>query len=412
MNTWFPNPHFSPAMEEQYARRIRSYGTTGTGDALLDLLLRGEKVEGLIGPVFFLLPLALLGAKRKGIQWLMAGGGLLSGLWMLNHGARFAMPALALLGLAMAAALPPRVAWAVLAVHAVLSWPQVLRQYAASDGTLLSGIPWRAALRLESEGEYLGRRSFEYNVAKMVERHVPPGAGMLDLFGAPGAYVSCRPYGPYQSAEGQRGAEVLRLALPAEKGIFYDYEARWQTQTLTGVRMTIREALPVAWDIQEVELVSGGQQLAPGRGWEVEAKPNVWESPYALDRNLLTGWSTRAAQRPGYFWEVDFGRPETLEGLRIISFEARRPRGLEVLGKGSDGMWRKLGVADRIREHLAVNLRGTAARTLKQFGMRFVLTKGAPEGFGWVGLSLHESPNEWGVKELERYGEVYLFRIN
>jgi len=410
-NAWFPNPYFYPLTEGQYHTQVRSYGTNSLGEAVVDLLFHGAKVHGLIGPVFVLLPLALLGIRRPAVRKLLAGGALLSGLWLLNHGARFVMPALPLLSLALAVVLPARVAQVVVLVHALLSWPHALRLNMPGEGSLLAGIPWKAALRIESEDAYLRRVSFDYNVALMLEQHVPRGAKVLDLFGAPEAYLRSRLVGQYQSAEGVRASEALRLAWRPEPGMLYFYDARWPVQGLTAVRIALAENGATPWSVQEVQLMRNGEAVRAGPGWEVDAEPNIWESNLAADRNLLTAWSTRQPMRPGDWWQVDFQKPELLDSLRVLSPWAQRPKRFEVLGRTTDGFWRKLADTAHGAPHIPMNLRFAATRTLARWGIRHILTMTGPAGFGPVGASMLDAPHDWGLELLGCHEQVCLFKV-
>ncbi len=118
-----------------------------------------------MGPVFLLLPLGLLALRSAAGRWLWIAGSLLALLpWLTNAGTRFLM--LSFFALALVLVLPRPAAWILLFFHAVLCWPGVVGYYERPGLWRLHGFPWRAALRLDSERDYLRGAISDYNVAK------------------------------------------------------------------------------------------------------------------------------------------------------------------------------------------------------------------------------------------------------
>src|SRR6185295_19644651 len=95
-----------------------------------------------------------------------------------NIGTRFLLPAAPFVALAMGLTLGrwAPLAAVILAAHAILSWPSVLKQYCEPRAWRLERIPIRQALRLEKEESYLNFKMPSYGVARMVERLTPPDA--------------------------------------------------------------------------------------------------------------------------------------------------------------------------------------------------------------------------------------------
>lgn len=126
----------------------------------LEATVRGYRLSGLVGPVFLLAPLALAGLRwRAGRQLLLMF--VACGLpYFSNIGARFLLPCLPFLSLLLGwvCTSVPGVGLAVVAAHAVLSWPGVVERYAHRYAWQLGAVDWRAALRLTPESEYLSKR--------------------------------------------------------------------------------------------------------------------------------------------------------------------------------------------------------------------------------------------------------------
>jgi hypothetical protein len=59
----------------------------------------------------------------------------------------------------------------------------------------------------------------------------------------------------------------------------------------------------------------------------------------------------------------------------------------------------------------ALNLRRSATRLVRQEGFRFVLAPAGEAGYGPVGRSMLEKPEEWGVQLAAQLDAACLFRI-
>src|SRR6185437_3082017 len=103
---------------------------------------------GVLGVLFLLTPLALLGLRsREGRHILLAGAFFLLP-YPGNLGARFLLPALpfAALGIALAFEFSQHLRTALAVVAAVLAWPDVTQSYAMPFVWHIAGAPWKAAL--------------------------------------------------------------------------------------------------------------------------------------------------------------------------------------------------------------------------------------------------------------------------
>src|SRR5262249_20983563 len=131
-NRWFPNPYVHISFEQEYMESMRHYGNPKSyWDLPLDLTVHGAMLSGMVGPLFVLTPLALLALRfREGRRLLPAA--LIFALPYLNNiGTRFLLPALPMLSLALALAVARSmfVLPFLAVVHAVISWPYVLKTY-------------------------------------------------------------------------------------------------------------------------------------------------------------------------------------------------------------------------------------------------------------------------------------------
>jgi len=410
-NRLFPNPHFYVLTELELARGLRSYEGVTWRNLPSELTLRGRRLHGFIGPVFLVAPLVLVGLRRPAVRLLIGAAALLAIPWLFNIGARFFMPSLALLALALATVLPRRLASAALLCQAVLCLPPVAAAYAEPGAWRLEGPPWRAALRLESESEYLRRMLWEYRAAQMVAQHVPPQARILDLVGLPTAYLSVEAVAPWQSAATERLGYALQIARLTERGVYSDIEACWPEAELTAIRFVQTARAERQWGIAEVQLRHGANTLRPPAGSRLLARPNAWDAPLAFDRNLISRWGTWEPVRPGMYLGVDFGRPVRLEGVRLTVLTHEQAGEIRFEGRTARGDWRPLAASTHIWQRPAMNLRLSATRLLKQEGFGYVAAHARSHGYGPVGESMYERPADWGVELLQETDGVYLFAV-
>src|ERR1017187_4257630 len=211
MNSVFPNPYFHIATERELAASLRSLGDVRAAQVPWELAF-GDRLTGTFGPLLLALPIGLLALRRRGGRLLWAAAILLALPWIANTGARFLMPAVALAAIALGMALPRPVAWAAIALQAILCWPQVLDSWETRYSFRLHEFPFAAAIGAESEADYCRRRFEEYNVARMIQRATPPDSRTLALLSVASAYLDREVAVTWQSAEADRLLDTLRLA--------------------------------------------------------------------------------------------------------------------------------------------------------------------------------------------------------
>ena len=408
-NRLFPNPYFHVAAEDSVASFLRSYRVP-PATVPLELAVRGFRLQGLIGPVFLLAPLALLAVRRREGRCILAAAAVALLPWTMNIGARFLMPALPLLGLALTLALPRRAVLALAAAHAVAATPWALDLYTEQGAWRLRGLPWRAALRLEPEADYLRRALWEYRAAEMIRAHVPARRQFLDLVGAPSAYIDAVAVGPWQAARAGRAFDALAIAAIADHNPLHSLEASWDGTPVTAIRFEQSRRDDWFWSIQEVELLRGQETLPPTRRWQLDAWPNPWEAPRALDRNPASRWSSWEPMRPGMFFEVDFGQPERLIGARLVCLRREGKAHVEVHGRAPDGGWRKLAAMSP-SPRPRVNMQRQATRILRREGFQWVLAKIGADGWGPISREMVDHPDDWDLKVVANVESVYLLRV-
>ena len=399
-NAWFPNPYFYVVIEQQLGQSLRSYGVPFP--YRFWELAAGARLHGMIGPAFLLAPLTLLAVRRRSIRglWLLAI--IFSAGWWLNAGARFLLPALPFLALAMMSVLPRA---PLLVIHAVLSWPWILFEYSPWTWRLAE-FPWRNVTAIESTDAYLTRVSGDYRLARMVEQNTPRDARILDLTGLHRAHIDRQIFGPWQTAEGHRLISALDLA---RAGTLDEWRASFEPRPVFAVRIRRCGSSTTNWSINELMLSLAGERLKNSNQWTLYSNRNPWDLPIAFDRNRTSRWSTWQRSESEDYVLVELGRFETLDTVAIVmpSRESDAQVSIEVRNPG--GGWTMLQTARRRAAPL--RLRAHAISLLARSGVTHIVTPVATQGIGVLGNSLVNEADDWGLKVVDNMHIHYVLQV-
>lgn len=408
-NRIFPNPYFHINTEEVTVEYLRTYGVDWL-HRWWEVTVKGQNTTGLIGPVFLLVPLTVLAVRRREGRWLWAAIAVALVPWVANAGTRFLIPGLGLFCVAMAMALPKRVAMGLALVHAAISWPGLIPLYADTYAWQLRGFPWRAALRVEAAENYLSRQLWEYRVARMVDRHVKAEEQVLDFLGLPDAYTHSRPMRTWLYAEADTALDAIKTAMEFDQTRFYRVVVDWAPVEVRGVRITNGVANEWPWGLQEVSLMDGGEKVQPRLSWELWGQPNGWDANLAMDSNLTTRWQGWQERKPGMRWEVEFGRPLRVSGIRVMCYRADAER-LTFAVQMPDGGWRTVPGEPRIEIPVALSLRRQAMAHLRRAGFEWVLAQVEGSGLAPVGKALVWHKGDWGLEKVAQLDSAVLLRV-
>ncbi len=409
-NAWFPNPYFLTVTDRNLTKYLRTYDGFKFRNAPWELTVGGIS-HGILGPLFLLLPVGLLSLRRSAGRWVWLAGGLLAMPWFINVGTRFLMPSLPFFALAFVLALPRRVAWAALAFHAVICWPAVIGHYQRPQLWRLGGFPWRAALRLQSDRDYLRGTLSDFPVAEMLNRVTKPSGKILALTALPDAYINREIIQYWQSATGVRLREELLEVVVADAFPVYDWRAQWKEQRLRGLRFRTLAEAPFEWEIHEVCVLMGDDCIHVDPQWHVTAWPNLFEAVFAFDGNQASRWRTWEATSPGMYLEVDFGKPTTSSGVGLATHWPLAQA--EIFGKTVDGRWTLLSNNVKAEPRPRENLRRETIRSLRRAGIDYILTpaEGAAHGNLILGKDLAAHTKEYGIVEIERFQALRLYGL-
>ena len=378
-NRVFPNPYVHIAFEEEYRRLEQMYDLTSRWQIPMQVTVKGELLQGLFGPLFLLAPLGLLALRLPaGRQiWLAA---LVFGLpYYANVGARFLIPAVPFISLALAFTFAN--AGGLLLVlalaHAISCWPSVERRYCGPGAWRLNDIPFKAALRIEPEDVFIGRRSHQYDEARMIDRLVPAGERVFSFGQMADSYTSHEILVGFQAAFNQTLRDIVWTPLFSSFQPTRNLVFRFSPRELRRIRVVQTEtAKDVQWSVSELRIMDGANELARSPAWRLSARPNPWDVQMAFDNSPVTRWRSWEVARPGMFVEVDFGDVQRVGSVMVESSDEGYQTKLKLEGMDQRGQWTTL--SDRPAEFslpTRVNLRRAASEELKARGIHYIMVE-------------------------------------
>jgi hypothetical protein len=398
-NRIFVNPYITPAFEESYQHYYRTYDLSSLWQIPMQVTTWGH-LGGFFGPVFLLAPVALLSLRRKEGRRLLLAGVVFGASYFSNIGARFLIPSVPFIALAMALAMAsvPRLAVVVVLVHAMISWPTRVSKYCAPDAWHLVRVPWRQALRIKSADDYLDANMFFYGVARMVDRNTPPDATVFTYRPIPEAYTSRRILVQFESEQNQvAGVMIQAASFPSEAPNWW-IRFSFPRQELTALRLVTLNTGRVLWRIHEARAFDASR-LVP---YETKG------AAAAHDGNPVTFWRSPEWLAPGQSVEMDFRRTEPADSVVIQTSFDQRDVKLKLEGRDPSGTWRRLSDMPEAHEEPGMSdLRRAAIEQLKGWGIGYLLSF---ENEGET-RDLRLYPDLWGIREIAHNKDARLYQL-
>jgi hypothetical protein len=411
-NRLFPNRAVHPSFEADMSHKVKYYGLTSRWKIPWELAMGGYRLGGLIGPAFLLAPLALLSLRHRVGRRLLFAGALFLLPYPLNIGARFVIPALPFFALALALVFAqfPVLLGSLAVLTCIVSWPSVVARYSVMYAWRLEKPSWRAALRIESQDDYLGWDT-SYLMVRRIDRLVPARARIFSLSGEQQAYSNRTFLSAWLSAESEVLLDIFQCAA------FEDFKPNWMrafhfaSQTLRRVRLVQMAGtdLDNPWSIAEVRLLHQGRELRRTSAWRLNASPNPWDVQMAFDNRLVTRWRSWQAYQPGMFIEVDFGQSSPIDTVQVQSSPDQDGTRIRIDGMDASGHWQTLSSAPVATVLPAIGFLGESAmseiraRNIQYFALKV-------DDFG-ADAVLKDSA-AWGLTMLDEVGGGRLYRID
>jgi hypothetical protein len=378
-NRLFPNPYVHIAFEEDYRRMEQTYGLTSRWEIPLQVTVKGDVLAGFFGPLFLLTPLALLALRQRAGRQLWLAAVVFALPFYANVGARFLIPAAPFVSLALALTFAnvESLLLVLTLAHAISCWPRVERRYCVSTAWRLNNIPYKAALRIEPEQAFIGRRVQQYNEARLIDRLVPAGERVFAFGQVADSYTSHEILVGFQAAFNETSRDILWTP------IFNSFQPtrmltfRFSPRQLRAVRVVQTErAKDVMWGVSELRVFNGANELPRAPEWRLRAHPNPWDVQMAFDNSPVTRWRSWQVAEPGMFIQVDFGQARNLDAVVVESSDEGYQTKIKLEGLDAQGKWATiLDQPVETSRPTRVNLRRAASAELKARGIHYLLVE-------------------------------------
>lgn len=411
-NRLFPNPYIHISFEEEYRRLEQTYGLENRWQIPRELTVGGNLLAGLFGPLFLLTPIALFALRqRAGRQlWLAA---LIFGLpFYANVGSRFLIPAAPFVSLALAltfANIQP-ILLALTLAHAISCWPSVEQRYCGSYAWRLNGIPFRAALRLEPESEFIASRVAQFAESQAAERLVPAGEKVFAFSQLCDSYMTREVVVSFQAAYNELARDLLWTPVFSSFQPTRMLTFKFPPRELRAIRI-VQTQLPsdVQWSISELRIYDGAEELPRAPEWRLRAHPNPWDVQMAFDNDPVTRWRSWQVAEPGMFVQVDFGKTQRVDEVVADSSDEGHKTKVKLEGQDANGKWTAiLDEPEETSRPIPVNLRRAAAEELKARGIRYVVI----EKTDYRSEDYQVYAGVWGFKCIAEIGSrAWLYQI-
>ncbi len=412
-NRWFPNPYVHVSFEEDYARHMRNYpGLKSHWEIPLEVTVRGAVLCGLLGPVFLLAPLALFSLRERAGRQLLLASFVFGITYAANIGTRFLIFPVPFLALAMGLvfARAKAVAPLVVVFHAIFSWPSNIKIYSDPYAWRLEKVPLKQALRIEPEESYLNFKFPGYAIARMIETMVPKGEKVFAMGQVAQSYTSREVLVAYQAASNHTLGDILWTPMIPDYHPTWHLTFRFPEERLRKVRVVqTEEGKPDQWSVGELRVFHQDAELPRAPRWRLRARPNPWDVQLAFDNSPVTRWRSWQTLYPGMFLEIDFGRPESADAVRVECSHDQYKIRLRLEGQLESGEWKTLDPEpDMAETPPPLGLRQMAMEELKTRGVNYMLIYDGD--FGADDLRVRSAV--WGITPLGERKGATLYRLD
>jgi hypothetical protein len=161
----------------------------------------------------------------------------------------------------------------------------------------------------------------------------------------------------------------------------------------------------VQWSVHEFRFFYHGVEIPRRPEWRLRAWPNPWEIQLAFDNSLATRWRTWEHVKPGDYVDVDFGKDEAVDEVRLnTSFEYYVMQ-LQLEALDRSGKWAlvaKNPKAETVEPKVSIRL--AATYELKAHGIHYFVV--GDDNYG--ADDFRDDPEAWGLRQV---GSGYGIRI-
>ncbi|HLJ45827.1 MAG TPA: glycosyltransferase family 39 protein [Bryobacteraceae bacterium] len=412
-NTVFRNHYIHPSDEVEYAASMAHFNGVKYREIPMEVCVKGYRLLGIVGPVFLLTPLALLGWRNRHVRYLLLATLVMGVTYFGNLETRFLIPVLPFASLALAATFSyvPGLVLVLLAAHAVLSWPFFMDRYTEQYAWRVSDVPWAAALRLEDPTQFVSKALGDsYQMALQIKKSVPAGQAVYSVGSfLPRSYMDHDVIVGYESAFGRRMFDALVVAHYESSAPTRRHDFKFASHAVRRIRLvqTARDK-STTWSINELRFYRGGTEVARKPEWRLRAWPNPWDVQLAFDNNPVSRWSSWEYYWPGMYVDVDFG--SAVEVDEVIADCSPLQENIQLhLEEWSSGSWRALTTEDAASSlPLPAHLRRAAIDYLEANGVHWMVID--KDNWGAKDFLLNRA--QWGITPVAITRELVLYRLD
>lgn len=406
----FRNPYTHVLFEQEYSKFLSTYNVADRRTLPLEVTLHGTMTQGIIGPLFLLLPLGIFALRHRVGRQLWIAAMLVSATYVANVGTRFLIPGLPFFSFLIAL---PLAEWPVLLgglmiVHAGLSWPSMIPRYADEYAWRMDGFPLREALRLTDTDDFLQRAIPTYAATRLIEGFVPENEAVFAQTGMPDAYTRRTIRVSFQSASNELMADLFNLGWQVGSQPIRGHIFRFPATTGRRFRLLQTAHAPYLeqWNIHELRFFSKGVELERRPDWRLQSWPNPWDVQLAFDNSPATRWRSWETPAPGMFVEVDFGAEQSIDEIRIET-SADSPSVRMQPERWTGSAWQKLSAElQSIDVQPNPNARRMATYEMHQRGLHYILLMDTDFG----AEDVREDPESWSLKLIAQGGGARLYK--
>jgi len=312
----------------------------------------------------------------------------------------------------MAVAGIPWLLAALVVAHGISCLPAVYQYYCAPYAFSIQGVPFDAALRLQSEEAYLSLDP-EYKVVRMIGAVVPPGQPVFAISQGGQSYLPRELLTGYESASNEVLQDALWMPVVRDAQPSRLFKFDFAPHQLRKLRVVQTADLPDnQWSVGELRVftkgATGPSELPRDPAWRLTAHPNPWDVQLAFDNSPVTRWRSWQPAEPGMYIEVDFTGSQSVSSVLVESSNDTGAVKLKLEGMGTDEGWVTLSDHPvESRQPMRASLRLAATAELKAHGIHYLLIK--PDNPG--ADDLRRYPAYWGLEVAGGLGDVRLYHI-
>lgn len=424
-NRLFPNPYVHISFEDAYRASLATYALPSRSQIPLQVTVQGDRLEGFLGPLFLLSPLALIALRYRAGRQLLLAAAIFGCTYFTNIGARFLIPSVPFISLALALVFAD-VPWLlpiVVVVNCFICLPYVYSWYCAPGAYRIEEVPVKAALRIQSEAAYLGQDPM-IQVDRMVEANVPRGDTVFSISQGGQSYLPREMLVGYESASNEVLQDILWTPVARDYQPTRIFKFDFSPRELRKIRVVQTAGVPDRqWSVSELRIftpepsgaTSGPTEIPRADSWRLTARPNPWDVQLAFDNSPVTRWRSWQPAEPGMYIEVDLGATQKVSRVVVESSSDTGATKIKLDGlSDATGKMTPGGGWSTISDHpvesrqpVRVSLRLAATSELKARGIHYLLLW--PDDLG--SDDVRRYTRYWGLTQVGSVGDVRLFSL-